>query len=100
MADQFMSETQKQLMSIPGAFTSLATHIPQLLGLTGTIWIIRRVTDGLDNAYGVGATSGYSGLSLPEQFFRSFEEGLSFVVKLKYSKITGLDQVADSVLTK
>ena len=49
-AANFLTDTQKQLMSIPGAFTSLLTHLPQLVGLTGTVWLMRKGTDMLDSA--------------------------------------------------
>ena len=92
-AANFLTDTQKQLMSIPGAFTSLLTHLPQLVGLTGTVWLMRKGTDMLDSAYGADQTSGYSGLPISEQVFRAGEEALSFVIKLKYCAITVLDQI-------
>jgi len=99
-ASEFSADIQKQVMSIPGAFTNIATHIPQLIGLSGTVWVMRRLTDGLDTAYGAAPTSGYGGLPISEQLFRAGEEALAFVIKLKDSMITGLDKVDELKLTK
>ena len=100
MASAFTDELQKELMSIPGAFTSIISHVPQIIGLTGAVWAMRKLTDGIDGVWGASPTSGYSGLTMSEQAFRAAEEAFSFVVKLKYCVITGLDKVDPVMMSK
>lgn len=86
----WIDRAQAEVGRIPAAFMAVPERLPELGAMAAGTWLMHKLTDMLDSAWGYEQGSGYANISPMEQGYRAVEESLMFVIKLALARQSGL----------